>query len=358
MVDGPAAIGSGVLSPAALVEGRVRMRHWRGRHGDTLTVEDLAGPSYFVKRRDDARDDTGALRREREVLARLAGRPSLASHVPVVAPEVSDDRQLVLHLLSGAVNLAEHHATSRGLAVPLAAEAGRLLAVVHATPWAEGDREASAPPAVLAVAVPDYDLFCSFSGANLECVHVLQQTPGLAEALAELSAAWAPTHLVHGDVRLANLMAEDADGAAPPLWLVDWESAALGDPWWDVAGLLAGWLSVWLGSIPDLDGLGPSDLAAAAARPLESLRPGMQAAWRAYAACRGLDAAASRTGLLAAIRFTGAVLVETAFSIGQDAPALSGHQLRHLQVAHNVMSRPVEAGVQLMGFGFDELVDP
>ena len=51
-------------------------------------------------------------------------------------------------------------------------------------------------------------------------------------------AGWAPSCLVHADVKWDNCLVDDSAGA-PTVRLIDWEMAGWGDPAWDVAAALA-----------------------------------------------------------------------------------------------------------------------
>jgi thiamine kinase-like enzyme len=57
-----------------------------------------------------------------------------------------------------------------------------------------------------------------------------------------LAKAWNESHIIHGDLHWQNLLVANADSETPELRMIDWEFAALGDPFWDVATLLSDYL--------------------------------------------------------------------------------------------------------------------
>ena len=56
----------------------------------------------------------------------------------------------------------------------------------------------------------------------------------LRSYLEEIANSWASAHVMHGDLRLANVMVH-TDGS---IRLIDWRASGWGDPRWDLAGLL------------------------------------------------------------------------------------------------------------------------
>ena len=342
----------GLISARDVVDDAVVLRPADGRRSRTLRIERAQGESLFVKRADpDA--PSHALAREASVCRLIArsGRP-IAQHVPRIVAESTDGR-LVTELLQSATCLAEHHGDSASASAALGSATGRLLAMVHELPGAGiGPEPGPALPPVFDLGRPSVDLYCSLSGANLVLLELAQEA-GTTDLLAALGEDWRDGPLIHGDVRLSNLLVDDPDSPSPHVWLVDWEYGSEGDPCWDVGCLLAHHLSVWLSSMPHA----PADAAAAlsgrARRPLEGLQPGMTAAWRAYRDARSSPPADA----VRAVRFAGAALIEIGLSLGQQASVPTHSQLRHLQVAHNVLLRPVEAGVHLIGLQPSELIE-
>jgi len=73
----------------------------------------------------------------------------------------------------------------------------------------------------------------------------LQGVPGLQDDLAELRAGASELALVHGDMKLDNVLC----GPGEHLLLVDFEHAGAGDPAWDAGAALGDYLSRWLLSV-------------------------------------------------------------------------------------------------------------
>ncbi len=95
------------------------------------------------------------------------------------------------------------------------------------------------------------------SAAGLELIRIVQRTEGFGELLDGLRATWVPTALIHGDVKWSNVLVVDAGTPQESIKLIDWESAMVGDPSWDVGSALSQYLSFWLFSIPLTGGEAP-----------------------------------------------------------------------------------------------------
>jgi hypothetical protein len=88
--------------------------------------------------------------------------------------------------------------------------------------------------------------------------------------------------------------------------------------------------------------------------PLERMQPAIRACWRAYV--EGFPWRASEAGerLLRAVRYAGARLAQTAYEQMQVSTRLTGNAVCFLQVSLNIMTRPHEAAVHLLGLSHGE----
>jgi aminoglycoside phosphotransferase (APT) family kinase protein len=185
----------------------------------------------------------------------------------------------------------------------------------------------------------------------VELVRIIQATAEFGEELDALGRDWSVTSLIHHDVRFKNFMwtAPSPTGRMPRLKLIDWELACPGDPAWDIGSAMANYLSLWLGSIPVTDS-SVTELSIELARcPLSGIQDAIRACWAAYVKQRRLDDDVVEVLLSAAVRFAAARLVQTAFEATQDAGSLATDVVLHLQVALNVLQRPRQAVVHLLG---------
>jgi aminoglycoside phosphotransferase (APT) family kinase protein len=198
---------------------------------------------------------------------------------------------------------------------------------------------------------PDLNLLYMCSDASISLVSILQGCPELSEHLAQLRSIWKPGCLVHGDLRWDNVIVfpgEARRSADPPLRIVDWELAAVGDPCWDIGAVFAAFLGIWLETAP-IAGSDPEAYLSLARFPLARTRPALAAFWYAYAERMGLVEHDRREWMLRAVRYSAARVVQTAFEWMQTATSPSPHAVLMLQLADNILCRPHDAAIELLG---------
>jgi hypothetical protein len=298
-----------------------RNDNWAGRVAD--------GREVFVKRLNgERRSATTRFDRERGFHTFLTA--CGVSHLRTPALLAADREALVLvheRLLDATPGsrLAERHEFGEDLA----AEAGRLVGLLHAQP-------AHAVPPVAAVrsggplrgwrarslSSLSLDRYVAGSAAELGVWQLVQHDRRLRAALADLAASSADAARSpgHGDLRLDQFLL-----ASGELYLADWEEFSLADPARDVGGFAGEWLyraaRRMFGEV-DLDDAGLVADAHQAfvdngRRQLAAVRPLVTAFWQGYRAVRG--AAADRALAERAVAFAGWHLFDRVFATAVNA---------------------------------------
>lgn len=264
---------------------------------------------------------------------------------------------LALGLLVRARTLREHvTATGRASRV-VAASLGRELADIHSrSHLVQHGRDASpydGPPWILQVTCPDASVLDTSSAAALQLIRLVQSSDALCASIDELREEWRSDTFVHGDLRWDNCLV--TTGARQPrVTIIDWEMCRTGDAAWDLGTLFCAYLRLWLTSIP-LVGERPIEESLDAARfVLEDLQPAIRALWRGYRVSRpGREEPAAAFAIRVA-RYTGANLLQSVFEEAQSATTFAPHLAYRLQLASNMMERPAEAAVHLLGLDLYE----
>ena len=172
----------------------------------------------------------------------------------------------------------------------------------------------------------------------------------MRQVLAELRAGWDVNAFVHHDVKWDNclVLPSGPSGRASRIALVDWEFADLGDSNWDAGSVLGNYLSFWLESIPVTGHEVPDRYLELAGFPLDRMHAAMRAYWAAYIYSRGWDTAKANDSLVRCVRYAGARLLQSAYEQTRWMTRLDGNTICMLQLALNVMTRPLEA-TRLLG---------
>lgn len=188
----------------------------------------------------------------------------------------------------------------------------------------------------------------------------MQHSPKLCRSLDELREGWRTETLIHNDIKWDNcvIFARPSSKRKTRLKIVDWEVAGMGDPCWDIGSVFSNYLSFWLLSIP-ITGENPPDRFIELARyPLESMQPAMRSFWQSYVRYMELDAATSGEWLLRAIKYGAARLVQTGYEQMQMSIHLTGNVVCLLQLGLNILQRPQEAIVHLLGLPLRQAWSP
>ena len=118
--------------------------------------------------------------------------------------------------------------------------------------------------------------------------------------------------------------------------LIDWEGAGVGDPRWDVAGVIAQVLSEWLASMPMRHHMPMAKSIQAAEVDLTDGDRFLAEFWHSYRSVTAAD----ESDKTRAFKYAAARLLQFACEYGQHADRVSGLELATAQVASNILRSP------------------
>jgi len=233
-------IGRGFISPAEVHRHGVRGRDVSQSNGVVL-VEAGNGRSFAVKALRSA-DDVGQGSSQAELdLYRTAGAdPRLRAFLPRLCYHDDERRLMILEGLNTSRRLDQLSGGWSVFSTEVAGWFGRALGEWHhasrgltelraADPWLfhiDSERR-----------LPALDAMAELRRLT---TRVLDDPP-LIVLLERARADWQPETVIHGDVRLSNVMVE----ASPArIRFIDWEMSGRGDPAWDVAGAIQEYVSI------------------------------------------------------------------------------------------------------------------
>lgn len=205
--------------------------------------------------------------------------------------------------------------TTEPLPVTVAAAIGQAVATLHRATWqdptfsawldeVEGREPASNPAREFYQEMAELtpEIYKRVPIEGMQFYRLYQRDPQLAAAIAELGKTNRPCCLTHGDLKFNNILlpvsygpdlsdssdsanlADLADLADAPrsIRLIDWEKWAWGDPSFDLGSLVAGYLKLWLRSLPLSRDIPVETALQFAGLPLDRLQPSLQALLQAY----------------------------------------------------------------------------
>lgn len=231
------------------------------------------------------------------------------------------------------------------------AELGALMGRLHGLSQGLLASSPALPPGLAArapwlveLARPRPAALAVWSPGELQVVRIVQRSPALWQLLAQIRDNWLGTALLHGDIKGGNLLR----AGSGELVLIDWETATLGPPAWDLAAASVDLLTPWLVELGQLGPAAASALQEAGASRLGQAQVQLQALYFAYLAARGLSPVAADELRDALPHFVALRLVQRAVELAQDLDELPNAALIALQLASNLASDPGSHGFALL----------
>jgi len=351
----------------------------RGRKGDAdltirrtarrnrnLRVEGRDGAGYLIKQPDDpVWQGHGTLRLEAafyEFCWQKAALGRVASLVPRLLLFDPDDTVIVLELVRDAIPVWDYYRSHDPMTFPVGVgrSIGHALGTVHRTLRLSSQKRdplpswfPSGPPWVLKIHKPEPELLATLSLANHRMLRILQAQDGLSAALDHCLKQWRPETIIHGDIKSDNLLVRPTRSRTArrqvEVWLVDWEMVRIGDPAWDLAGILQDFLLFWISSMPLTAGLDIGERVAGARYPLAALRGTIRALWDAYGKSARIPPSEADDFLLRAVTFSAARLIQSVYEMLRGAETLSVLSVIALQLGANLMADPERGRLSLYG---------
>ncbi|MEE8583250.1 MAG: phosphotransferase [Acidobacteriota bacterium] len=355
-----ALIERGLVDVAAIVEGDLKVSD-AARRNRNQRLERRRGPSYLIKRPEEGKGRMLAAEAGFYSLCRKEARAAaVARFVPRLFAYHPEEPLLAIELLQGARPLWQEYESHSEAGFPIrpAQALGQVLGTVHATFRSPGlaaglrlGRLPSDPPLFLSLHQPGVWILRRLSPARRRILRILQNEEGLSLKLSALLPEWRSETLIHGDIRSDNvLVMPQHSEARAQIQLVDWESAQLGDPAWDIAGALQDFILFWIFGMPQSKELSARERASRSTRPLALLQPALRAFWGGYRDAAGLETRQAGELLLRSVRFSAARLIQSAYEHSRGMDRLTVSSVLMLQTVSNILADPLQAALQLYGF--------
>jgi thiamine kinase-like enzyme len=329
------------------------------RRNYNLKVLRKHGTSYFVKQCTEPHA-AETLSNEAQIYDMLfadSKYQSLTSYLPRYYGYDAAKQLIIFELLGGdAEDLDFYHARGH-FSKTVARATARGLAELH-KPSIFAPTESSANgycshelPWVFSISRPSLSQFRELSIASRQVVEIIQRYEEFSSLIDMCAEHWHATCLIHGDVKWANLIIYSSSGSGrkTQLKIVDWEYSGFGDPCWDIGSVFSAYINCWVMSMPMSPIATPAHWEMLSQFPLRRMQPAMRSFWETYVSHMNLSPTQSNSMLWRSILFSAVRLVQTAIERMQNAIVLSTNVVCLLQVAANMLSRPLETMVHLIG---------
>lgn len=354
----PYLLQHGLISEQAIVEGDLTVVDASRRNLNFQVISER-GPCYLLKQGIEP-DGVETVGHEAAVYQRLqssSGDLGFDRYLPRFFGYDPKERILIIEFLRDARNVREYHDRRGRFPPTFAAAMGTALGTLHRLNWTGGEREGDdsnleiPPPWILSIHRPNLGMLQQLSSASIQAIKIIQRFPEFCELLDGLRRKWINATPIHFDIKWDNclIVARRSGSQKTDLRIVDWELAGIGDPCWDVGSVFNDYLSYWLGSIPITGETPPERFIELARYPLGRMHPAIRSFWESYLRHMELDTATSAEWLLRAVKYAAARLIQTVYEGLHHSNNLTGNAVCSLQVSLNILRRPQEATVQLLG---------
>jgi hypothetical protein len=337
-------LARGALDAETIVDADVVVRDVSSRNRN-FRVEVSSGAGFHVKQGSDSNTRLGVAREAGVYRDIRRLNPRFVEFMPVLQQFDEARGVLLLGLIRDAEDLRAYHLRNKKFPAELGAAIGEVLAILHALGPPAGEADHPCPyPSFFNLYRPSLEIFRSASAANIQLIRIVQASSEFCQRLDVVRKGLRCEVLLHNDLKWDNMLL-----APEGLRLVDWETAIFGDPAWDLGSVFGQYLSWWIFSMPVSGGQPAENFVDLATFPLANMKPALNAFWTAYFSSRGLGSKDASQLLMRAVAMTGVRLLQSAFEASQFAAQLTSSDILHIQLASNILERPVDACRHLMG---------
>jgi thiamine kinase-like enzyme len=303
--------------------------------------------SLFVKQMEKDMIADGLFRREINAYTLLKNNTefsSIAAHVPKLLDHDEDHNIMVTELLYNAKNLYEHYMLTKNFDLNLARGQAAILSACHVVTDAQTDTSMfpKALPWVLQLDQYNADQFFVNNEASTSIIQLIKENYVLQNTLINLAVSWNYTHFIHGDIKWINFMAIPNESGFTQK-LIDWELADIGDPMWDVAGLMQSYISVWLLGFDNNNPAGYQLPEYMQPYDIKNTQSSAQAFLYEYMAIQNYPQSSYSAILIRMIQLTAARIIQTSLEGITYNSKIEANSMRCIQLAFNIMNDPFTA---------------
>lgn len=269
---------------------------------------------------------------------------ALATLVPHLLDYDDENKIIITRLLPDAKNLFEYYMLSKNFDTNLAREQAYILSACHIVPDAKTDTSGFPKIVPWVLRLHQFNAGDFFVGneASTRIIQLIKNNGLLQNALIDLADSWQFTHFIHGDIKWINFLITN-DGNQPAQKLIDWELADIGDPLWDVAGLLQSYISIWVlgfdNNNPHSNEL-PDYMKSFDTRKLQ---PSAEAFLREYIILQQYPEDYHYHFYEKVMRLTAARIIQTSLEGVTYNSKIEANYMRCIQLAFNIMKDPMTA---------------
>lgn len=209
-------------------------------------------------------------------------------------------------------------------------------------------------PLVFQLVYPTPHFLAYCSPADIQLLKIIQHQKEYFKFLDEIESMWTQETIIHGDIRFDHVIASQIkkDSGLDTIRFVDWEMADVGDPAWDIAGILHDLIILWVLSMRSAGKASPEDLVSSTESLLQNIQLSVRSFMVGYNKYQQLPTLSNEALLLRCIKYLALRLLQRVHESLQFERELSITSTCVLQLSLNILREPQQAAVYLLGIPF------
>ena len=248
---------------------------------------------------------------------------------------------LIIESLNSSTNVFEYIQYHKIISPEISVSMGNALSVLHQITSSliedskAGKLFSKFIPWIFKIDNSSQTFFNITTPATKQVFDIVKEHSNYVELINHCKEQWEIKSLIHGDVKFPNFLITNKD--AGNLKIIDFEICDIGDPCWDVAGVLQAYLTWWI------------DFASADNMVLKNLEPSIKKFWSSYADGVTSISKDEKELLKKCMQYTAVRMIQTTYEMATSQNELHQNQIKTLQMSLNILLKPSEASFDLFG---------
>jgi len=340
-----------VLSEKQLVNGNTMVIPSHTRNTIFRVLNTVGDKKFIVKQTSVTEEQYYRLsKNESYVYNMIYNLKEYAPLRPYMPEMVHYDAQrniIIIEFLSDTTSVHEYYYSKKEFEPEIARAEALMLSMFHFTVPPNIDTTHFSKQLPWVLRIIDWKPADAFPGEPLKTQfisHIIENAE-LKRLLVQLRSEWEVKSLMHGDVKWTNFIINTKEPLTKQ-YIIDWETCDIGDPAWDVGGLLQSYFSIWIFS-QQQQANNPS--APANTYDTIKMQNSIIAFWSDYVRNLNFTDMEAWQFLVKATRYSAARLIQTSIEALHKVTEISPNHYWCIQAAQNILTDPFKAINLLFG---------
>jgi len=346
-----------LINESEVIKGNFLVQPEKTRN-NIFKIKITPSDSIFIKQM--AKDEASNQLIQREINAYQLFRRDknfneLEKSVPTLLDYDSENNVLITNLFYHATSLHDYYMRNKDFNIELAKEQGSILSSCHRVNINDVNTTIFPKllPWILQLHKYEAQQFFPNKPSSAKIIGIIKDNPVLESELLKLSTEWKYSHLIHGDVKWINfLVVKENDQASQRL--IDWELSDIGDPIWDVAGLLQCYIAAWIFGFDNTkkghhlpDNMLPFHI--------HKTQESAKAFLNQYLSLQEFTEDQKHEFLEKLMRYTAARILQTSIEGVNYSAEIESNNIRCIQLAYNIFKDPMNSLKELFQIQLNEM---